>query len=96
MLGELHAVESAVTKDYVLKIWNERVFDSNSIALGLPVPWGLRITTAVVLQAIRKATRAISNSPMRFPHLRFLTSQHEFELQYLMGIAAVLSFCDRL
>ena len=37
-LGELHAVESVATKDYVLKIWNERVFDPNSITLELPVP----------------------------------------------------------
>tara|TARA_B000000475_G_C15815648_1_gene373526 strand:- start:194 stop:388 length:195 start_codon:yes stop_codon:yes gene_type:complete len=61
MLGEPHAVVSVATRDCVPKTWNERAFDLTVIALGEPVPLDLQTTTTVVLQAIRKVTRAVSN-----------------------------------
>ena len=61
MLGEPHAVVSVATRDCVPKTWNERAFDLKAIALGEPVPLDLQTTTTVVLLAIRRVTRAVSN-----------------------------------
>ena len=61
MLGEPHAVESVATRDYVPRTWNERAFDLKVTALEGPVPLDHQTTTMVVLLAIRRVTKAVSD-----------------------------------